>query len=80
MNAGGAKARSLLYMEAMKSKTRESSISFRGEDDPSGLPDAAEPPPSDGATAVAANFLGAITGGLKRAGGAAPAAGATAPE
>ena len=42
MNAGGAKARSLLYMEAMKSKVRqESSLSFRGEQDPAGLP--AEP-------------------------------------
>lgn len=34
MNAGGAKARSLLYMEAMRSKLRpNSTTSFRGEND-----------------------------------------------
>ena len=39
MNAGGAKARALLYMEAMKSKVRqESTTSWRGEQDPVGLP------------------------------------------
>jgi len=48
LNAGGAKARSLLYQESMKSKARqESSMSFRGETDPTGLPPEGEDPAWD---------------------------------
>lgn len=50
LNAGGSKARSLLYIESMKSKTRqESSMSFRGETDTTGLPAEAMEEPYDGA-------------------------------
>jgi hypothetical protein len=39
LNAGGSKARSMLYMESMKSKTQQdSTMSVRGETDVAGLP------------------------------------------
>ena len=42
LNAGGSKARSLLYMASMKMVAKQgSSMSMRGEDDPTGVPEGA---------------------------------------
>ena len=40
LNAGGAKARALLYMEALRSKVKQNStMSIRGEQDLTGFPE-----------------------------------------